>query len=427
MTTNKLSRINSMADIQPFRGYRPRADRVAQVASRPYDVINSAEARAEAEGNPHSFLHVVKPEIDLPDHLDPYDPAVYAQARTNFERLVHQGDFLQDEYPCLYLYRLTWQERSQTGLVAGAAVQDYFDGVIKIHELTRPDKEEDRKNHIRVSGILAEPVFFSYPPVPEIDDLLQQVEARPATYDFVADDGIGHTFWVIDQPTEIEALVQLFAEKVPTTYVADGHHRTACAAKVGREGANRTDASDPERPYHHFMAVHFPADQLRIIDYNRLVRNLNGRDASAFLDALKNSFQVTPHVRQYTPQARHHFSLYLDGSWYQLIAQPHTYDDQDPIRSLDVTILTEQVLQPLLGIEDLRRDNRIDFVGGMRGLSELERRVDNGEMAAAFALYPVSMDQLMAVADSGAIMPPKTTWFEPKLRSGLVVQAWRDF
>ena len=413
-----------MAIIKAFRGWRPQPGLIARIASRPYDVLSSEEARVEVEGNPHSFLHVVKPEVDLPADLDPHDPQVYAQARDTFTRLRREGLFTQDTRPCLYLYRQEMDGKRQTGIVAAAAVRDYFDGHIKKHELTRPDKEEDRMNHVRVANMNAEPVFFAYPGVAALDALIAQLEARlTPVYDFVAEDGIGHTFWVVDDPATIDRIVRHFAEDIPATYVADGHHRTAAAALVGQERQAQNPHHTGDEAYNYFLAVHFPDHQLRIIDYNRVVRDLNGHSPEAFLAALEARFIVTPQPSTFKPPRLHTFGMYLEGKWYALEARPGTYNDSDPIGVLDVTILSEQVLSPLLGITDLRRDQRIDFVGGIRGLGELERRVDSGEMRVAFALYPVTMQQLMDIADSGAIMPPKTTWFEPKLRSGLVVHA----
>ncbi len=410
-----------MAIIRSFRGWRPRRDIVAQVASRPYDVLSSEEARVEAAGNPYSFLHVVKPEIDLPADIDHHDPRVYEAAKEGFDRMVTQGWIMEDEQECLYLYQQRMGDHIQAGFVAAASVQDYLDGVIKKHELTRPDKELDRKTHVRVARMNAEPVFFSYPAVEELDEIIHAVRREIPEYDFLTEDGVGHVFWVIRQPSLIENIIRLFAEKVPATYVADGHHRTAAAALVGQDLRAENPQHNGEEAYNYFLAVHFPDNQLRIQDYNRVVTDLNGLSESAFLLSLEDRFTVQKMPAAYRPEALHHFGLYLGRQWYKLVAREGTYDDTDPIGVLDVTILSEQVLEPILGIVDLRRDKRIDFVGGIRGLGELEKRVNEGEMAAAFALYPVSMQQLIDIADSGEIMPPKTTWFEPKLRSGLVV------
>jgi uncharacterized protein (DUF1015 family) len=412
-----------MATLRPFRGIRPLARWAQRVASRPYDVVDTKEARQEAAGNPQSFFHVVKPEIDFPDGHDPYDAAVYRKGKENFDRLLAGGVFTQDPAPCYYLYALTKDGRTQHGIVGCAAVDDYFDDVIRKHELTRPDKEEDRKNHVRVSNLHYEPVFFAYPRHAGLDRLVSQRTAAEPVVDFTADDGIRHAFWVLDDAGDIAAVTEAFAG-IPHTYVADGHHRTAAAALVGRERAAANPAHRGDEEYNFFLAVHFPDHELRIMDYNRVIRDLNGLSPEAFLEALRRRFAVEKHGPEaYRPSKLHELSLYLGGNWYALTANPGTFDDSDPIRALDVTVLSEQVLAPLLGITDLRNDKRIDFVGGLRGLGELKRRVDSGEMKAAFALYPVSMQQLIAIADSGRIMPPKTTWFEPKLRSGLVVHS----
>ncbi len=406
-----------MAKIKAFKGWRPIPDLAARVASRPYDVLNTEEARNEAEGNPYSFLHVVKPEIGLPSDHNPYDLAVYRLARSNFQNLVQTGVFQRDEQACLYLYRLTWRGQSQTGIVAAAATEDYFNGTIKLHELTRPDKEEDRKNHLRFSGIIAEPVFFSYPSVAAIDEIVAQAQDENPAYDFIAEDEVQHQIWVLRSPHVIESLVSLFQEQVPNTYVADGHHRTAAAAWVSREWAETQAIAATQS----FMAVHFPDNQLRIIDYNRVVRDLNGLSKEDFLGQLATAFHLHPQPKAYQPQEPKKFGLYLAGQWYELIAKGELTGSEDPVEALDVTFLTKYILEPILDISDLRRDKRIDFVGGIRGLGELERRVDSGEMALAFSLYPVSMQELINIANTDAIMPPKTTWFEPKLRSGLVV------
>ncbi len=410
--------------IRPFRGFRPQPDKARDVASRPYDVLDSNEAAAEAAGNPLSFLRVVKPEITLPADTDHYSPLVYTAGRDNFKALVDQGVFFQDQEDCLYIYELTMNGRSQTGIVGAAAVQDYLDGKIRKHELTRPDKEADRKNHVRVSMMNAEPVFFAYRADRAIDERVEKIKSAQAVYDFTAVDGIRHRLWVVSQADDRQFLVDGFAA-MPATYVADGHHRTAAAALVGADLKRENPGHRGDELYNYFLAVHFPDDQLTIMDYNRVVKDLNGHAPEAFLKALEKSFTVElKGTSPWRPEHLHEFSLYLGGQWYKLTALPRTFDDADPIGVLDVTILSEQVLAPLLGITDLRTDKRIDFVGGMRGLGELSRRVDSGEMKAAFALYPVSMKQLMDIADSGAIMPPKTTWFEPKLRSGLVVYAF---
>ena len=412
-----------MAIIKAFKGWRPVADKVSQVASRPYDVLNSAEAREEAAGNPWSFLHVVKPEIDLPEDMNPYAPEVYEKGRDNFQQLVQQGIFFQDPTDCLYIYAQEMQGQKQYGIVAAASVDDYLNDVIKKHELTRPDKEEDRKNHVRISNMNAEPVFFAYPAVKRLDEIVAEIVSAAPEYDFTTEDGIGHSLWVVSDAATVAEIIAEF-DKLPATYVADGHHRTAAAALVGEELRKANPNHTGKESYNFFLAVHFPDDQLRIIDYNRVVKDLNGLSKEDFLKALTTDFEVEPKgPATFKPEELHTFGMYLEGQWYSLTAKPGTYDDQDPIGVLDVTILSNSVLEPLLGIKDLRTDKRIDFVGGIRGLGELEKRVDSGEMKVAFALYPVSMQQLIDIADSGNIMPPKVTWFEPKLRSGLVVHS----
>lgn len=375
----------------------------------------------EAAGNPHSFLRVVKPEIELPEDANPYSEAVYQTAKENFQKFIDQGYLVQDSKPQYYVYAQTWGEKTQYGIVGCAGVEDYLNDVIKKHELTRPDKEEDRMKHVRVINANAEPVFFTYRRVEEIDRIVSETAANPPVYDFTSDDGFAHGFWVIDDDSTIERLEKLFAE-VPCLYVADGHHRTAAAALVGNEKKKANPSHTGNEEYNFFMTVLFPDNQLTIIDYNRVVKDLNGLGSEAFLARLKEFFEVTEKgTEPCKPGAMHTFGMYLEGKWYSLAAKPETYDDNDPIRGLDVTILSRCVLENILDIRDLRTDKRIDFVGGIRGLKELERRVDSGEMKVAFALYPVSMRQLMTIADTGNIMPPKTTWFEPKLRSGLVV------
>ncbi|MDR1172368.1 MAG: DUF1015 family protein [Bacteroidales bacterium] len=412
-----------MAILKAFQGIRPVKDKAAKIASRPYDVLNRAEALKEAEGNPLSFLHVIKPEIDLPASTDEHAPEVYRQGSENFRKMITDGIFLTDNTDQLYVYAQTMDGRTQYGIVGCASVDDYMNNVIRKHELTRPDKEEDRKNHIRVSNVNYEPVFFAYPAVAEIDDMVAKIAATPAEYDFTADDGIGHRFWVINDPATISRMIELFAA-IPNTYVADGHHRTAAAALVGDERRKANSNHTGNEEYNFFLAVHFPDNQLKIFDYNRVVKDLNGRSEADFLKELEKGFVVQYRgTGEYRPAALHEFSMYLGGKWYALTARPGTYNDDDPIGCLDVTVLSDLVLAPILDIADLRNSKRIDFVGGIRGLGELKRRVDSGEMAVAFALYPVSMKQLIDIADTGNIMPPKTTWFEPKLRSGLVVHS----
>lgn len=411
-----------MAKIKAFKGLRPIKEKVHLVASRPYDVLNTEEARKEAEGNPLSFLHVVKPEIDFSSDQDPYATEIYDKGKENFNILVKNGVFCQDDKECLYIYRLTMDGKSQAGIVAVAAIDDYFNDVIKKHELTRPDKEEDRKKHVRVSEMNAEPVFFAYPASGELDQIVDGIVKGKTEYDFVAEDGVRHEFWVVNDE-KVDQIIEEFY-KIPATYVADGHHRTAAAALVGKDLREENPNYTGNESYNYFLAVHFPDNQLNIIDYNRVVKDLNGLSTNEFVTQLKNNFDVEPVGKeQFKPSKFHEFGMYLEGEWYSLKAHEGTYDDGDPIGVLDVTILSNHILGPVLNIVDLRTDKRIDFVGGIRGLGELEKRVDSGEMKAAFALYPVSMKQLIDIADSGQIMPPKTTWFEPKLRSGLVVHS----
>jgi uncharacterized protein (DUF1015 family) len=412
-----------MAILKAFRGLRPPVSIAKLLASRPYDVLNSAEARIEAEGNDYSLLHIIKPEIDLSPEIDEHDEAVYLKAKENFEKFKANKWLVPDEKPKLYIYAQTMEGRTQYGIVGCAGVEDYMNGIIKKHELTRKDKEEDRMKHVRITNANMEPVFFTYPAVKEIDEIVDNiVKNEKPEYDFVADDGFGHHFWVINNDETINKIIKLFETKVPYTYVADGHHRTAAAALVGNEKKNNNPNHKGDEEYNFFLAVHFPDNQLKIIDYNRVVKDLNGLTAADFIEKLKENFIVKEEGTEiYKPKKLHEFSMYLEGKWYSMEAKTGTYKDSDPIGVLDVTILSNLVLDQILGIKDLRTDKRIDFVGGIRGLGELKRRVDSGEMKVAFALYPVSMKQLIDIADTGNIMPPKTTWFEPKLRSGLVV------
>lgn len=410
-----------MSIFRPFQGLRPIPEKAKGVASRPYDVLNSDEARTEATGNPDSFLHVVKPEIDLPPDTNLYSEAVYEKGRENFEAMLTAGTFTEDANPCFYLYELTMDGRKQTGIVGCSAVQDYFDNIILKHELTRADKEEDRKNHIRYTDMNAEPVFFTYRANAEIDVLVRTKTDAPPVYDFTADDGIQHRFWVVKDSEWISRITALF-EAIPQVYVADGHHRTAAAALVGQERKESNPEHTGGEEYNFFLSVLFPEDQLKIFDYNRVIKDLNGLTSAELMARLSDSFDIEEKGSEpYRPEAIHVLSMYLEGKWYRMSAKEGTYDDTDPIRALDVNVLSECVLAPIFNITDLRKDKRIDFVGGIRGLEELSRRVDNGDMAIAFALHEVSMNQLIAIADTGNIMPPKTTWFEPKLRSGLVV------
>ena len=409
--------------IKPFKALRPVADKAGQVASRPYDVLDSNEARIEAGGNPCSFLRIVKPEITLPDGTDPYSPQVYAAGKANFQSMLDDGIFFQDQQECLYIYELVREGRSQSGIVACAWVEDYIQDRIKKHELTRPDKEQDRVHHVRVSMMNAEPVFLAYRPDVALDSVVQAIKQGDPVYDFSADDGVAHRLWVVSDQAIINTIVAEFAG-IPVTYVADGHHRTAAAARVGVELKNANPNHTGEEEYNYFLAVHFPADQLQIFDYNRVVKDLNGFSPAALIEQITRSFTVEKQGKDsYKPRSLHEISMYLDGNWYALTAHEDTYDDADPIGVLDNTILSQQILGPVLDITDLRADKRIDFVGGIRGLQELQRRVDSGEMKVAFAMYPVSMPQLLDIADSGNIMPPKSTWFEPKLRSGLFVHS----
>ena len=411
-----------MAIIKPFKGIRPPKAMVEEVASRPYDVLNSDEARQEAAGNEKSLYHIIKPEINFPEGTDEHDPKVYASAAEHFQLFQDKGWLVQDEKENYYVYAQTMNGKTQYGLVVGAYVPDYMNGVIKKHELTRRDKEEDRMKHVRVNNANIEPVFFAYPDNAELDAIVAKYTSQAPEYDFIAPgDGFGHTFWVIDQAEDIEAITKAF-EAMPALYIADGHHRSAAAALVGAEKASQNPNHKGDEEYNYFMAVCFPANQLTIIDYNRVVKDLNGLTPAQFITAISKHFIVEPKGAEiYKPQALHNFSLYLEGDWYSLTAKEGTYDDNDPIGVLDVTISSNLILDEILGIKDLRSDKRIDFVGGIRGLGELKKRVDSGEMKMALALYPVSMKQLMDIADSGNIMPPKTTWFEPKLRSGLII------
>ncbi len=408
--------------IKPFKGIRPPKDLVEQVQSRPYDVLNSEEARAEAQGNEKSLYRIIKPEIDFPVGTDEHDSKVYEKAAENFKMFQDKGWLVQDDKEQYYIYAQTMDGKTQYGLVVCAYVEDYMTGKIKKHELTRSDKEEDRMKHVRVNNANIEPVFFAYPENGEIDALVAKYTAGSPEYDFTAAlDGFRHTFWVINDEADIRRITELFAT-MPAMYIADGHHRSAAAALVGAEKAQQNPNHRGDEEYNYFMAVCFPANQLTIIDYNRVVKDLNGLSDEAFLEKLSQHFTVEKKGAEiFKPTRLHEFSLYLSGNWYSLVAKPGTYDDNDPIGVLDVTISSNLILDEILGIKDLRSDKRIDFVGGIRGLGELKKRVDSGEMKVALALYPVSMKQLIDIADTGNIMPPKTTWFEPKLRSGLVI------
>ena len=411
-----------MVKIKPFKGIRPPKEYAAEVASRPYDVLNSVEAKEEA--TERSLLHIIKPEIDFDPIADEHSEQVYAKAVENFRQWRENGWLVQDKKECYYVYAQTMNGRTQYGLVMCCHFEDYLAGAIKKHELTRTDKEEDRMIHVRNQKANIEPVFFAYPDNAEIDAIVAEATSKPAEYDFVAADTFGHKLWVIDDEATCARITEIFAT-IPALYVADGHHRTAAAARVGAECKANNPNHTGEEEYCYFLAVTFPESHLRIIDYNRVVKDLNGLTEEQFLEALSADFTVEKAGAEiYTPASLHNFSMYLAGEWYSLTAKEGTYDDNDPIGVLDVTVLSNLVLDKILGIADLRTSKRIDFVGGIRGLGELKKRVDSGEMKVAFALYPVSMRQLIDIADTGNIMPPKTTWFEPKLRSGVVIHTF---
>lgn len=411
-----------MATIKPFKGIRPPKELVESIESRPYDVLSSKEAREEAGDNEMSLYHIIKPEIDFEEDIDEYDPRVYQKAADNFKKFMDKGWLVQDDKENYYLYAQTMNGKTQYGLVVGAAVADYMSGLIKKHELTRCDKEEDRMKHVRVCNANMEPVFFAYPDNARLDEIIKRVAQNEPEYDFIAPiDGFRHQFWIISNEDDIRAITEEFA-KIPALYIADGHHRSAAAALVGAELARKDENHTGNEEYNYFMAVCFQASQLTILDYNRVVKDLNGLTPEQFINVLSKNFIIEKKgLETYKPLCIHNFSLYLDGCWYSLTAKEGTYNDSDPIGVLDVDISTRLILNEILNIQDLRSDKRIDFVGGLRGLEELKKRVDSGEMKAALALYPVSMKQIMDIADSGAIMPPKATWFEPKLRSGLVI------
>ena len=407
--------------VKPFKGVRPPKELVKEVASRPYDVLNSEEARSEAEGNEKSLYHIIKPEIDFPVGKNEHDADVYEKAAENFRLFQQKGWLVQDDHEMYYVYAQTMNGKTQYGIVVGAYVDDYMTGKIKKHELTRRDKEEDRMKHVRITNANIEPVFFAYPDRPELDDIVRRITSGVPEYDFLSEDGVGHHFWLVSDQEDIDAITRIF-DSIPAMYIADGHHRSAAAALVGAEKARNNPNHKGDEEYNYFMAVCFPQSQLTIIDYNRLVKDLNGLTAEEFLKKLEKNFIVEPTGSEIQkPRGLHNFSIYLEGKSYNVTARPSIINDADPIEQLDVTITSRYILDEILGIKDLRSDKRIDFVGGIRGLGELKKRVDSGEMALAIALYPVSMKQLMDIADSGNIMPPKTTWFEPKLRSGIVI------
>ncbi|MFZ6038870.1 MAG: DUF1015 domain-containing protein [Bacteroidota bacterium] len=407
--------------VKPFKGLRPPKEWVKEVASRPYDVLNSEEARSEAEGNEKSLYHIIKPEIDFPVGKDEHDADVYEKAAENFRLFRQKGWLVQDDREMYYVYAQTMNGKTQYGIVVGAYVDDYMTGKIKKHELTRRDKEEDRMKHVRITNANLEPVFFAYPDRPELDEIVRRITSGAPEYDFVSEDGVGHHFWLVSDQKDIDAVTRIF-DSIPAMYIADGHHRSAAAALVGAEKARNNPNHKGDEEYNYFMAVCFPQSQLTIIDYNRLVKDLNGLTPEEFLQKLGKNFIVEPTGTEIQkPRGLHNFSIYLDGKSFSVTARPSIINDDDPIEQLDVTLTSRYILDEILGIKDLRSDKRIDFVGGIRGLGELKKRVDSGEMALAIALYPVSMKQLMDIADSGNIMPPKTTWFEPKLRSGIVI------
>lgn len=408
-----------MVKVKPFAALRPPKALAQEVASRPYDVLNSKEAKAEA--GEKSLLHIIKPEIDFEPIADEHSKQVYDKAVENFKLWQEKGWLVQDREEMYYVYAQTMEGRTQYGLVVGANVEDYLTGKIKKHELTRKDKEEDRMIHVRIQNANVEPVFFAYPDNDEINGIVSEVVKNKPEYDYVAEDGFGHTFWIIDNESTIKRITEIFAT-IPAFYVADGHHRTAAAALVGEEKRKSNPNHTGEEEYNYFLAVVFPESHLKIIDYNRVVKDLNGMTSNDFIKKLNEDFVVEKMGTEiYKPAALHNFSMYIDGNWYSLTAKPGTYDEKDPVGVLDVTVMSNLVFDKLLDIKDLRTSKRIDFIGGIRGLGELKKRVDSGEMAAAFALYPVSMRQLIDIADTGNIMPPKTTWFEPKLRSGLAI------
>jgi len=411
-----------MVKIKPFKGIRPPKELAKEVASRPYDVLNSQEAKTEA--GEKSLLHIIKPEIDFDPIIDEHSQPAYDKAVENFKKWQQKGWLVQDQQEKYYVYAQTMDGRTQYGLAVACHFEDYMEGKIKKHELTRPDKEEDRMIHVRNQNANIEPVFFAYPAISEIDSIVNEVvTSQKPEYDFVAEDGFGHHLWVINDEQKINRITEIFAQQ-PALYVADGHHRTAAAARVGQEKKSKNPNHTGNEEYNYFLAVIFPDDQLSIIDYNRVVKDLNGLTPAQLIEKIGEKFDVEEKGTEiFKPHSLHNFSMYLDGKWYSLTAKQGTYDDSDPIGVLDVTVLSSHVLDNILDIKDLRTSKRIDFVGGIRGLGELKKRVDSGEMAVAFALYPVSMQQLIDIADTGNIMPPKTTWFEPKLRSGLVIHS----
>lgn len=409
-----------MATIKAFRGYRPTKELASKVASRPYDVLNRQEALEES--NPHSYLHIIRSEIDLPEVENPYEEIVYKTAKKNFDQFVKDGVLRQDSSNCLYVYAQTMNGKQQVGLMTCTSIEDYQNDIIKKHEFTRPTKEKDRITHIATTRIHSGPVLMAYPQVKAVDAIINQViEKQDPEYDFAADDGIQHTLWVIEDVSIIQTLVDLFDSEVEAIYIADGHHRAASSTKVGLKLKEENENHTGKEGYNYFLSVLFPDNQLQIIDYNRVVKDLNGLGVSEFIQKVGQKFEVEEYgLAQVKPQKHYEFGMYLEGEWYKLTAKKGTYNTTDPIKSLDISVLSDNLIAPILGIEDQRTDDRIDFVGGIRGLKELEKRVNSGEMKVAFSIYPVSIQQLIDVANSGNVMPPKSTWFEPKLRSGLV-------
>ncbi len=416
-----------MSIFVPFKAYRPQQKYAQNIASKPYDVLNAKEAKLEALNNPISFYNVIKPEINFSEDSNYYAPRVYEKGKAVFDDFVSKNILKQDSHESYYVYELTMGNHTQTGLVGCCSIDDYFNNTIKKHELTRPDKVEDRKNHVRYSALNYEAVFLSYPQVTDIDQLVNITKKERHIYDFISDDDIRHRLWAITNKEILQKITALFKTKVPKIYIADGHHRTAAGALVGKEFRDSRNGNlDDKKRDNYFMAVVFPDNQLKILDYNRVVKDLNGFTKNELIQSLKNKFDVVTCATQYRPESLHTFGMYLEGQWYKLSSLPDSYDDSDPIGQLDVTILSKNVLEPIFDIIDLRKDIRIDFVGGMRGLSELEKRVDSGDMKVAFSMYPVSMTQLINISDNDLLMPPKVTWFEPKLRSGLFIHDLTD-
>ncbi len=414
-----------MVTIKPFNAWRPRKDNVSKVAAPPYDVLSSSEARVMAKGNPDSFLRITKPEVDFEPGVNTYTSEIYKHAKNNWDQFKKEGVFIQDESPCLYFYRQSINGHSQIGIVAASSIDDYFNGKIKKHEFTRPKKENDRIAHMDALGGHPGPVFLTYKNFAPLTKMVEEyTDNNLPEYDFTADDGVSHTFWVVRDEALVNEIPTIFKNEISATYIADGHHRAAASSKVGLQ--MREKSGDTEGDHNYFLSVLFPDDQLKIIDYNRLIVDLNNHNEASFLEAIESGFEVDKIGETiFKPSKPMEFGMYLNGVWYKLAAKPHTYVVEDPIKCLDVTILSDYLIDPILGIKDQRTDDRIDFVGGIRGLTELEKRVDSGEMKIAFALYPVSIQQLIDIADADMVMPPKSTWFEPKLRSGLVVHEFR--